>query len=58
MLVECKWNDTEVDRGLRYLKARFPDCDAWQVSAIGRKDYVTAESIRVTNAMTLLSRLL
>lgn len=57
MLVECKWNDTEVDRGLRYLKARFPDCDAWQVSAIGRKDYVTAENIRVTNAMTLLSRL-
>ncbi len=24
-LVECKWDDAPVDRGLRYLKARFPD---------------------------------
>lgn len=56
-MIECKWSDSPVDRGLRYLKARFPDCRAWQISAIGTKDYVTPEGIRVTNALTLLRSL-
>ena len=34
-MVECKWGDAEVDRGLRYLKARFPKAEAWQISATG-----------------------
>ena len=54
LFVECKWADTEVDRGLRYLKARFPACEAWQVTAAGVKDYVTPEGIRVAPALTLL----
>jgi hypothetical protein len=58
LLVECKWGDAEVDRGLRYLKARFPDAEAWQVSATGTKDYVTAEGIRVSPALVLLTRLI
>jgi predicted AAA+ superfamily ATPase len=58
LLVECKWNDGEVDRSLRYLKARFPEADAWQLSAIGRKDYVTPEGIRVAPAMELLRTLI
>jgi len=41
VMIECKWNDREVDRGLRYLKERFPKCEAWQISATGTKDYVT-----------------
>jgi uncharacterized protein len=57
LLVECKWGDAEVDRGLRYLKARFPEAEAWQVSATGRKDYLTAEGIRVSPALALLNRL-
>lgn len=57
LLVECKWSDTAVDRGLQYLKARFPDCEAWQVSAVGSKDYVTPENIRVAPALSLLARL-
>ena len=56
LFVECKWNDAEVDRGLRYLKARFPDCEAWQVSAVGKKDYVSAENVRVAPAIKLLPR--
>lgn len=56
-MVECKWADAEVDRGLRYLRARFPECEAWQVSATGRKDYVTPEGIRVAPAPALLGRL-
>jgi hypothetical protein len=31
LMVECKWADAEIDRSLRYLKARFPKSDAWQV---------------------------
>jgi hypothetical protein len=56
-LVECRWADDEPDRGLRYLKARFPEADAWQVSAVGRKDFVTPEGIRVAPALALLSTL-
>ena len=57
LLVEAKWSDTEPDKGLRYLKARFPEADAWQVSAVGRKDFVTPEGIRVAPALALLSTL-
>lgn len=57
LMVECKLADAEVHRGLRYLKARFPDCPAWQLSATGKKDYVTPEGIRVAPALKLLSTL-
>jgi predicted AAA+ superfamily ATPase len=52
--IECKWGDAEIDRGLRYLKARFPECEAWQISATGRKDYVSPEGIRVCPALVFL----
>lgn len=58
LLVECKWADTDVDRGLRYLKARFPEAEAWQVSGTGSKDYLTPEGIRVSPALALLDRLI
>ena len=58
LLVECKWGDADVDRSLRYLKARFPETEAWQVSATGRKDYLTPENIRVSPALALLNRLI
>lgn len=57
LLVECKWADAEVDRGLRYLRERFPETDAWQVSATGTKDYQTPDGIRVAPAVTLLKTL-
>jgi predicted AAA+ superfamily ATPase len=57
LMVECKTGDADVDRGVRYLKARFPSCEAWQISAEGRKDYVTPEGIRVAPALSLLGRL-
>jgi predicted AAA+ superfamily ATPase len=56
-LIECKWADAPIDRGLRYLKTRFPAAEAWQLSAIGTKDYVTPEGIRAAPALTLLRRL-
>lgn len=57
LIVECKLNDAPLDPGLRYLKAKFPTCDAWQVHAEGSKDYQTPEGIRVAPALTLLKTL-
>lgn len=58
LIVECKWGESDVDKSLRYLKARFPEADAWQVSATGKKDYLTPEGIRVTPALALLNQLI
>jgi len=58
LLVEAKWGDDAVDRGLRYLKARFPSAQAWQVSATGSKDYVSPEGIRVAPAVRMLGELI
>jgi hypothetical protein len=57
LLVEAKWGDQEIDRGLRYLKGKFPSVPAWQLSAVGRKDYVTRDGIRVSPALSLLTQL-
>jgi hypothetical protein len=57
LAVECKLGDEEVSRGLRYFRARFPECEAWQISAEGRKDYLTPEGIRVAPALPLLRKL-
>ncbi len=56
-LIECKWSDAPVDRSLRYLRAKFPDAEAWQISATGSRDYQTEEGIRVAPALTLLGTL-
>ncbi len=58
LLVECKWADRTLDRGLRYLKRRFPEAEAWQISATGEKDYQTPEGIRIAPAIQLLRRLI
>lgn len=56
--VECKLADDAVAPGLRYLEARFPALNAWQVSATGRRDYVSAEGVRVAPAARLLRDLI
>jgi predicted AAA+ superfamily ATPase len=58
LFVECKWAESDVDKSLRYLKARFPSAEAWQLSATGKKDYVTPEGIRVSPALKLLNQLI
>lgn len=58
LFVEVKWGDDGVDRGLAYLRARFPDAEAWQVSAVGSKDHVTPAGIRVAPAIELLRTLI
>lgn len=56
--VECKWDDSPLDPSLRYLHRRFPSVPAWQISAVGRRDYVTPEGIRVAPALTMLRELI
>jgi hypothetical protein len=55
--VECETGDALVSSGLRYLTARFPGVPAWQISAAGKKDYVSAEGIRMCPAPVLLRQL-
>jgi len=57
LIVEAKLDDVAVTPALRYLKAKFPDCPAWQIHAQGTKDYQTAEGIRVAPAVVLLRTL-
>ncbi len=54
MLIECKWADESVSPSLRYLKNKFPDAQAWQIHAQGRKDYQTKEGIQVASAVAFL----
>ena len=56
-LVECKLDDGPVASGLKYLKARFPQTAAWQISAHGMRDFESAEGIRVAPATLLLREL-
>ena len=58
LLVECKWNDGDLDRNLKYLKAKFTEAEAWQISAVGEKDYVSPEGIRVAPGLKLLQNLI
>ena len=55
--VECKLADRDVDRGLRYLKARFPSADAYQIALSGQRDYLTPQGIRAMPALDFLRTL-
>jgi uncharacterized protein len=55
--IECKHSDGEVSGALKYLNQRFPEAQAWQLSAIGTKDYISKEGIRVAPAAVLLAQL-
>lgn len=57
LMVECKLGETAPDPSLRYLKARFPQTDAWQLSTRATRDYQTPEGIRVCHALELLREL-
>ena len=55
--VECKWGHAGVSPSLCYLRQRFPSVPAWQVRAVRKKDFETADDIRVAPAVALLSPL-
>ena len=52
--IECKWSDTRPARSLRYWKKKFPESAAWQLTAVGERDFVTPNGIRVCGAIKFL----
>lgn len=57
MAVECKWSDEQISPSLRHFKVKFPGCEAWQVTATGKKDFVVND-IRVVSATKFLGKLI
>ena len=55
--IECKLADGGIGSGMRYLKQRFPQVDAWQVTARTERDYLTREGVRVAPVLRLLEAL-
>lgn len=58
LFVECKLSDDEIDNGLKYLRGKFPDVPAFQISAKGTKDYLSKNNIRVCPALMFLKDLI
>lgn len=57
LFVECKLGERDIDRPLRYLKKRFPDAEAMQVSLAGQRDYRTPEGVCAVPALRFLRQL-
>jgi len=57
MMIEAKYSDSDVSRGLKYLKERYPQVDAYQVHLTGNKHYITSEGIHICNVIELLREL-
>jgi hypothetical protein len=54
---ECKSGGRAVPRGLRYLKARFPNVEAVQLTLDGGMDRVSSENIRTRSLLAMLAEL-
>src|SRR3990167_9806935 len=57
MFVECKWNDAPLSPALKYMRERFHTCEAWQISAVGKKDFIGELGIRISPATKFLTTL-
>jgi len=57
LAIECKFSDAPIAKGLSYFKSKFPECDTWQLSAVGTKDYVSGDKIRVAPCHRFLGEL-
>lgn len=55
--IEAKWSDAEASPALTYLKERFPQAQAWQISATGQKDYENTQGVRLSPAIPFLRTL-
>lgn len=58
LAVECKYDDAPLHRGLIYFKERFSECECWQISAKGNKDYISKNGIHVCQAVKFLKDLI
>lgn len=57
LMIECKWDDDDISPALKYLKNKYPKVDALQISAIGKKDFISKDNIRVCPALGFLKSL-
>lgn len=57
LAVEAKYDETAISPSLKYFKSRFPDCDAWQITALKSREFSTPGGIRVSWAPTFLKTL-
>lgn len=57
LFIECKYNDTSVSPHLRYLKNKFPNVPAYQLTMNSKKDFESPEGIRVVDAYKVLDSL-
>lgn len=58
LAVECKWSDSDISKSLIYFKKHFPQCNAYQISMKGEKDYLSKDGIRACPAVNFLSELI
>ncbi len=56
--IECKYNDTNVSKHLRYMKERFPQTEAWQLTALSEKNFSDPDNIHVCPAVIFLKNLI
>lgn len=57
-IIEAKWDDDKPGKGLKYLKARFPACEAYQISFRGKSDYISKDDIHVCPAAAFFGNLI
>ena len=55
--IEVKWNDMEVHKPLVYFKRKFPHVEAMQLHFEGKKEYLSADGIKVMPVIKLLKQL-
>jgi predicted AAA+ superfamily ATPase len=58
LFIECKLNDTSISKHLKYLKKKFPEVPAYQLTYNSKKDFVSDDGIRVCDAYKILNELL
>ena len=58
LAIECKLNDKVVSPSLIYFKKKFPECDCYQISMLGKKDFISKDQIRVCPALQYLATLI
>ncbi len=58
LAVECKWAEGDISKSLVYFKKHFPQCEAWQISMKGEKDYLSKDGIRICPSLKFLSTLI
>jgi predicted AAA+ superfamily ATPase len=57
LMIECKFADTQISPSLKYFKSKFPNVPAFQLTHNSKKDFKSAEGIRVVDAYKIINEL-